>query len=161
MWILIGWLLCVPAILLGPLAKLTPVNTNRPWVDGLLVNIWRAYKKYDAKSWVRRMIGIYHNPNITKQYLRILSNRQNVQFIGERELNVELINNFHDVQTDHDHHRYRVLALRAGGKLTSDYGPMVVVGNIVHDGNHRLAALKEVRKPKVKVDYWEEVSDDR
>lgn len=141
--IVTGWLLCLPAIILGPVAKLLPINTNRPWIDGLLINTLRAYKKYNAQSWIRRMKSISKNPQITLQYLKILTNKENRQPHGQTELRVAELVQFHDVQTDHFHHRLRVLDYKRGKQPASDFGAIVVVGNTVHDGNHRLAAARE------------------
>lgn len=159
-WILrlVGWLLCVPAILLGPVARLTRSDVSRPWVDGLLHNTWRAYKKYDAGSWLRRMAGIYHNPDLTLQYWAILTTRKNVRLAGEEEARVGTLRPAHDIQTTHAHHRLRVARARRGEVPTSDYGRIIVVGDVVHDGNHRVGALREANySAPVPVMRWEEV----
>lgn len=154
---IIGWVLCIPAILLGPIARATYYNTNRPWVDGLVINIWRAYAKYDTKSWIRRMISIYKNPSLTVQYLKILKNKQIVYYCGATTIKSNILNNMHDTQTDHAHHRQRVDLLRAGKKIKSQYGPMIVVDNIVHDGNHRLSVYKEVGDRNIVVELWKSI----
>lgn len=154
---IIGWLLCIPAILLGPVARKTYDNINKPWVDGLLVNMWRAYAKYDTKSWIRRMIGIYKNPNLTIQYLNILRNKQIVYYCGATVVNTSKLQNMHDTQTDHAHHRERVKCVIEGGKPKSKYGPMIVTDNIVHDGNHRLAAYHEAGNKNIVVELWKSI----
>lgn len=140
---LTGWGLCVPAIAFGPIAKLTSCDTMRPWVDGLIVNTWRAYKKYNTKSWLRRMVGIYHNPNLTVQYWSILNTKKTVQSIGLVVATPNQLNRLHDIQTTHEHHRLRVQECKNGEVPSSQFGPIVVVGNEVHDGNHRIGALQE------------------
>lgn len=148
--IIIGWSLCIPAIVFGPIVKLFPSRVNRPWVDGLVKNTLRAYAKYDTKSWIRRMIGIYHNPYLTLQYLTILSNKQEVVCVGVRTHKVKELYQMHDVQTNHGHHQKRINDAKEGVELTSDYGWPIVVGHLMHDGNHRLAAYKEAGAERVK-----------
>lgn len=152
--ILLGWVLCIPAILLGPLAKLMPPDMNRPWVDGLMINMWRAYARYNTVSWIRRMIGIYKNPSLTIQYLRILLNKQEVKHIGSRVVKVADLMAFHDVETTHDHHRARVQRAIEGKGLESQFGKMIVVDNLVHDGNHRRAAFIEAKTDSTTVEFW-------
>lgn len=155
-----GWFLCIPAILLGPLAKLTKADVSRPWVDGLFYNTWRAYKKYDTKSWLRRMISIYHNPNLTIQYWNILTTKKKVVLVGETRLSVDTLRSAHDIQTDHAHHRHRVNQAKSGTIPVSNYGSIIVVGNTVHDGNHRIGALQEASYVcPVPVMKWEEVQN--
>lgn len=152
--IITGWLLCVPAIIFGPAAKLLPLNTDRPWIDGLLINTLRAYKKYNTQAWIRRMKSIAKHPQITLQYLKILTNKEQKQPIGQVELRVAELVQFHDVQTDHQHHRLRVLDYKYGKQPASDFGSIVVVGNTVHDGNHRLAAAREAGVKTITAYKW-------
>lgn len=140
---MLGWFLCLPAILLGPVAKLTLCDVSRPWVDGLWVNTWRAYKKYNAGSWLRRMISIYKNPDLTTQYLKILLTKKQVKLIGEVLADPVALRPLHDIQTDHGHHRERVKEGRLGKVPSSQFGPIILVGEDVHDGNHRVGALQE------------------
>jgi hypothetical protein len=155
---LIGWSLCLPAIALGPIAKFTTCDTTRPWVDGLFINTWRAYKKYNTKSWIRRMIGIYHNPKLTKQYWAILTTKKNVQPAGIVLTSVYDLNRLHDIQTTHEHHRSRVQEAKKGKVPSSQFGQIVVVGQDVHDGNHRIGALQEANfSEPVPVLQWRQV----
>lgn len=157
--VLIGWLLCVPAILLGPIVKLFPITIDRPWVDGLLLNTLRAYKKYNTRSWIRRMIGIVHNPRITLQYLSILCNKEQVEAIGSKQVYVNVLCRLHDVQTTHKHHKDRVEQARKGNVPDSIFGKIIVVGNKVHDGNHRIEALKEAGYiGPICVEYWRKIN---
>lgn len=154
---LFGWLLCSVAIILGPLAKMFPgkKGKHRPWIDGLAANCWRAYSKYNATSWMRRMVGIYYNPAVSLHYLNILMTKKNAktsQVWSARRVDELILS--HDVRTDHDHHRRRVSALRRGETVTSAFGPVIVVDNIVHDGNHRVAAYKEVGIKWIEVVQW-------
>lgn len=152
--IVIGWVLCIPAIILGPIARLLPIDTKRPWVDGLLINTLRAYKKYDTTSWVRRMKSIYKEPQLTIQYLRLLRRKMEVEFDGYYLFPVGLLSAGHSVQTDHEHHRKRVEDLRRGKTVISNYGSPIVVGSLVHDGNHRLAACREAGVTFMEVAMW-------
>lgn len=159
-WVLrlIGWGLCVPAIFLGPFAKLTSCDTTRPWVDGLFINTWRAYKKYNTKSWIRRMIGIYHNPKLTIQYLSILVAKKKVQKMGIVDITPHKLNRLHDIQTTHKHHRLRIQESQKGKVPSSQFGPIIVVGNHVHDGNHRVGALQEANfSGCIQVVQWIEI----
>lgn len=152
---LLGWGLCAPAILLGPFAKLTSVSVDRPWVDGLFINTWRAYKKYDTKSWIRRMISIYRNPELTLEYLNLLVTKKSVTFVGQETVCVQDLKPCHSVMTAHDHHRQRVADIRSGKIPHSAYGPMLCVDNEVHDGHHRLAAYIEAGNVQfVNVNKW-------
>lgn len=152
--VLTGWLLCIPAILLGPLVKFFMIDTDRPWVDGVVTNTIRAYAKYDTKSWIRRMISIYKNPDLTLQYLRILFNKQEVEIVGDMVFETHILENMHSVQTDHEHHRKRVAEARTSTKPHSKYGGIIVVDKTVHDGNHRLAAAKEAGQGFIQVELW-------
>jgi hypothetical protein len=130
----------------------------RPWVDGLFVNTWRAYKKYNTKSWIRRMIGIYHNPNLTAQYWSILTTKKNVLPVGLLAAMPHELKRLHDIQTTHNHHKSRVEECKKGRVPSSQFGPIVVVGNEVHDGNHRIGALQEANfYGYVSVIQWVEI----
>lgn len=163
--ILLGWTMCAPAILLGPLARRTidASTLQRPWVDGVFKNLWRAYAKYDTTSWYTRMQGIYHNPKLTLQYIKVLWNKQNVSnVVSQSFAKVEDLVASHDVTTHHEHHRNRVLLARSHGYLDSKFGPIIVVGNRVHDGNHRLAAYKEAGVKYIQVHrFYTKTEDER
>lgn len=141
---IIGVFLCIPAILLGPVAKLLPINSDRPWVDGLLINTLRAYKKYNTISWIRRIISICQKPSLTLEYLSLLVNKQSIYNSPVKSVvDVNYLYASHWVETSHKHHRDRVESYKLGKNVTSQFGPIILVGNQVHDGNHRLAAMKE------------------
>lgn len=141
--ILLGILLTIPAIVLGPLVKLLPIDVNRPWTDGVFLNTLRAYKKYDTLNWLRRLILVFKKPQVMIDYLTLLTNRQHVTCVSVRTRRIETLIAGHLVQTDHDHHRARVAAYVMNEKVESKYGQMVAVDSVVHDGNHRLAAMQE------------------
>jgi hypothetical protein len=150
----VGVLLILPAILLGPLAKLLPINTSRPYVDGVVINCLRAYKKYNTRSWIRRLVFICQNPSVVEQYLKILSTKKAVTACKLRQVKVADLRQLHDVQTTHTHHRKRVADLKAGQGIDSEFGNMIVVDDWVFDGNHRLAAMREANVKYCTVEYY-------
>jgi hypothetical protein len=152
--IALGTFLCLLAIIFQPIAKLTSVDTSRPWVDGLVINVWRAYAKYNTISWITRIIGIFKNPDMTRQYLKILSNKEKISQCETNIVEVEKLIQCHDVQTNHSHHRERVCKLLSGEQIESQFGPIVIVNNIIHDGNHRVAALREANIKTIQVQQW-------
>jgi hypothetical protein len=153
----LGVALIVPAILFSPIVKLLPIDVKRPWVDGLLINTLRAYKKYNTRSWLRRLAGIFIKPETTLEYLNILLNKQEVRYVGESLVKVDDLQPSHFVQTDHQHHRDRVWSIKDGGQVISEFGDMLAVDNVIHDGNHRLAAYKEAGVEEILLQQWKSV----
>lgn len=152
---LFGWFMLILAILLGPLAKMLPINPNRPWVDGFLINTLRAYKKYDTQEWLRRMAVMRKHPEIVHQHLKILRNKQEVKSLGPAYALPDKLKLCHYVNTSHSYHRDRVRRLRNNLPITSAYGPIIVVNNVVHDGNHRVKAYLEAKHRAIPVQLWE------
>ena len=161
--IFVGFLVCATGMIIGPIARLLPIDINRPWVDGLFMNTTRAFKKYDAARWIRRFKGILKNPNITTQGLNLLKTKKKVIFMGTGVVPARILKRSHDVSTDHAHHRMRIEQIRSGLDVSSDYGDIIVVQTsdgelMVHDGNHRTAAYHEVApNTLVKILYWSEI----
>ena len=149
---IVGILLIVPAIILSYFVPEPKVE--QPWVRGLFKNIWHAYGKYDSRSWVRRLVFAMKNPEIVGQYWGILANKQEVEYVGYIHMGVKALTPMHDVQTDHQHHRRRVAMYRQGHQPASKYGDVVVVDGFIHDGHHRIAALKEAGVSSVLVKYY-------
>lgn len=154
--ILFGWFMCVTTIILGWLLPRLAESYDTPWSDGLILNVLKAAKKYSTKSWLMRMKGIWRNPRLTLQYLEILGNQQLLRrgpyFLYRR---VRDLTPSHDVDTTTDFHRKRVDLAKKGIEVGSEFGDVIVVGDQIHDGHHRVAAHKEAGLEYIKVkQYW-------
>lgn len=147
-----GILLIVPAILISPLVP--KPGQERPWSMGLFRNIWHAYGKYDARSWLRRLVSAMKDPAIVLQYWDILTSKYDVEYVGSYLMDPRRLRPMHNVQTDHPHHRQRVREYAAGLTPISSYGDIIVVDGYIHDGHHRVAALNEAGARQVLVDYY-------
>lgn len=152
-----GFLICIVGILLGPVARLTSMSIERPWVDGFLVNTWRSFKKYTFVSWVRWIVSIYRKPELIVQYLGILFTKKKVVFVGKKKLETQSLLPQHMVFTDHKHHRDRVSDIKKGNLPSSNFGAILIVDNAIHDGHHRIEAFREAGIEEVEVSIWKAI----
>jgi hypothetical protein len=89
-----------------------------------------------------RFIFIIRHPDLAAQYTRILFTKKTVHYLSYKTVKVDDLVPQHDVLTDHQHHRQRVADLK-NGLLISGNSSIVVVDDVIFDGHHRVAALKE------------------
>jgi hypothetical protein len=153
--IIFGIFLCLMPILLYPVIlvarQFIPSKKTSPWNEGLILNTLHAWLRYDITSWLRRIISICKNPNLTLQYLRILLNKYEIlPQIFTVEMPIELLVPQHSIETSHEHHRKRVEAYKNGNfdcESLHSYSPIIVVSieglYLIQDGHHRIAAMKE------------------
>lgn len=140
--ILIGVALVVPAFLASLLIGNNPKVATKTWNNGLFGNVLVAYKRYDYKSWARRMVSVYKNPKIVLQYLDILFQKYEVEYVGKKIVQLSSLEFSHDIQTDHQHHRERVKKYLQG-EIVESFSPIIVLDNKIQDGHHRVAAMQE------------------
>lgn len=146
--IILGITLCIIPITLSPVLYFLKNESNRPWNDGLIKNTLRAYLRYNAVSWIRRMISICKNPKLTVQYINILLTKKKYDYSATVFVSVKDLIPQHDVQTDHWHHRSRVFFYQMGmANQVTSFSPIIVSkrnGKLyIEDGHHRIAAMKE------------------
>ena len=140
----LGVLLCLIPILLEPVLFFVRQRDNKPWNKGLIGNIIQAYRRYNTYSWLIRIVAILHNPNVTLQYLRILSTKEKAALVPiAREVLIESLIPQHDIYTKTKFHQDRIKAYKENKQVSSDFGPIVVLNSKVQDGHHRLSAMKE------------------
>lgn len=156
--VLLGVILILPAILFGNIIKVLPmdVSENSPWTDGLFKNLMKAYKRYNTKSWVRRLILVFHYPDLSIQYLKILLTNEKISSGVFKVVDINSLIPQHDVQTNHLHHRKRVLNAK-NGMILESFSPIIVVDNIIHDGHHRVMAYKEAGVKQVEVLFFNKI----
>lgn len=138
--IVIGLVLLMPALLIS--FFIGGQENNQPWCDGLIKNTLRAYKRYTARSWLRRIAYLFKNPRVVDQYLKILINKQEIEYVGEVAVYLDYLIPSHDTQTTHKHHRARVEQYKQNKQVNS-FSPIIVVDNFIHDGHHRVEAMRE------------------
>lgn len=155
-WILLGWGMCLTTAFIGWFYRETHlVKLDTPWASGLILNVLKAASKYNTKSWLMRCKGIWHNPSLTLQYIKILSNKS-PELIGPIKAwrSVDSLAPSHDVDTASAYHRKRVADLKAGIEPHSQFGNIVVVNHVIHDGHHRVAAYKEAGMRYIEVQQY-------
>lgn len=145
-----------------PKYLLRNMDVNRPWVDGQIVNTFRAIKKYTIKSWLRRLVYIWKNPRVVSQYLKLLTSKESVAgFSHYVTLDPSHLTLGHEVQTTHKHHRERVEKYKKGQKVSSitSGDDIIVCDWVVHDGNHRVSAAIEARVTELQVKWYYKLPD--
>jgi hypothetical protein len=140
-----------------------PFIDSKPWTRGLLRNLLYSYQKYDAVSWLRRFKLLKKDPTTTWKYLKILSNKQDIDpYPCLTQCSIADLIPQHGIAKD-QHYKDRIKEYQEYiklyghipcGWLTSGYGHIVVVNNIIHDGHHRIAAAKEAGAKHIFVQKW-------
>lgn len=138
--------------LLG-LAKDYAPGRSAPYNMGFGKNLLYACHRLSYKDLWRRWGFISANPVLAFQYAKILFRKSKATYHGRQLVRTKELIPSHDVSTQHQHHRDRVMAARAGAKLTSANGVVVLDGRI-EDGHHRVAAYLEAGREWVEVEYW-------
>lgn len=155
--VILGFILITPAIIYSIIFKTRDKNyTYNTWTHGLFKNVFISYRRYDTKSWARRLLCVFKNPKIVDQYLKILTTKKKVVLVGKVNVNIANLIPSHDVCTDHEHHRNRVRSYKDNIKVDS-FSPIIVVDNVIHDGHHRITAMIEAGIKETEVLQYKEI----
>lgn len=140
---IVGVTLCLPPILLEPILFFVRKRGSEPWNKGFVGNIIQAYRRYNAYSWLCRIVAILHRPHITMQYLKILATKEVASPMAYyRKVYIDDLIPQHDIYENTKYHQDRVQSYKENKQVSSTFGPIVVLNSKVHDGHHRLAAMK-------------------
>ncbi len=124
------------------------------WTDGFIKNTIKAFKRYKLKGALIRIKNSIENPTVFFEHLKTLNNKQKVKLVGLKRVEVDSLitiqsinsNKFHDQRVEH---------AKKMGRLPESSSPIIVVDNIVHDGNHRLDIAKKCGFKEVECLYYE------
>jgi hypothetical protein len=123
------------------------------WTDGFFKNTIKAFKRYKLKGALIRLKNSIDNPSVFFDHLKSLSNKQKVEYKGLKKVKVKDLITKQAITKDSFYGK-RLEEAKRSGQVPYSCSPIIIVDNIVHDGNHRVSICKQVGIEEVECEYY-------
>lgn len=124
------------------------------WTDGFIKNSIKAFKRYKLKGALIRIKNSIENPAVFFEHLKALNNKQKVKLVGLKRVKVDNLITLQSINPS-EFHQSRIKETKRTGELPKSASPIIVVDNVVHDGNHRLDIAKQCGIKEIECLYYE------
>jgi len=123
------------------------------WTDGFIKNTIKALKRYKLKGALIRLKNSVNNPAVFFDHIKSLSNKQKVEYKGLKKIKVKDLITKQTI-TNNYFHQSRLQEAKKSGRVPDSCSPIIIVDNIVHDGNHRINICKQAGIEEVECEYY-------